>query len=456
MPYEATTTPSSRTPCRREILAAGIAAVGATTLFPGCRNATDSTNSPAVRTDVPLRLLWLGTQADADIIKRKWEAIAPQPLQISVTPVDRSDCAGIIKTILDQYKSNDLIAYPLLAAAELFAEGAVVHKDDSLLGETSTTAPNEDAPASISRLYPALRNNAAQFAGEATGLPLGAKIPAVLSTDPIEPLASWSDYHTWVAEDLKGQAAEPLAPGWAGQMFLWRASTTVESQWLFAGKEFTPQIDQSEFVDVLKQMVATAKQYKAGPKSPSEIWQSLVDGDVLGGIGWEMPIENDSVEISLSDLPGDSDDGSRLLLDAFTPLISISAGCRQSGASNDFLKWISSGEGNDSLQGQVSVMTPIRINSDSSSTASRSSSRSPYQRWLRKRLQSPLARPNLQLVSGDRYYAALDSQISRCLNGKAKPAEALAEAASVWNELNAEVTTAEQERTWRMAQGSRG
>ncbi|MGB7343783.1 MAG: hypothetical protein WBD20_06200 [Pirellulaceae bacterium] len=440
---------------RRAILAASLAASCAV-IAGGCKSEPEAIAPTTIRTDVPLRLLWVGSESDSTILKRKWEAVASQPLRITVVTLERSQCDGVIQSILDQHKSNDLIVYPLMAAASLTDAKALIPQADALLGGTSALDSIDkagDKSPPLARLYPVLRNNASQFAGETIGLPLGANLPGILSAEPFEPLNSWADYDRWIDKDLGGAAAEPLTPGWVGQMFLWRAAGWTNSQWLFGSENLTPQINQDDFVAVLQQMLETSKRYKDGRQSPKQIWEGILSGKLRGGIGWEVPSEDNSTEITVSNLPT-RQDTERVLLDPFLPIISISTGCRQSAAAVELLKWISAGEGSQSLAGQIPSVTATRV-VGSNDTGARQQRRSQYQTWLRKRLDTPITLPTLQLLSGDQYYAALDSEIDRCLDGKSSVKESLNNVAAAWTTLNEKLNVKEQERAWRRAQGSR-
>ncbi len=471
LPFQATSRPTQsscestskvpRLPNRRETLLAGLAATGATIGLAGCKSESKIAPDIQSRTDVPLRMLWIGNDRDAAIIKRKWDAVAQQSLDVTVLELDRSDCQDIAATACQQAKLHDVIVYPMLAAAELSRQNALAPLDRQLLGGAENSSDDDrddDASTAIGRLYPALRNGAAQFAGEAIGLPLGSNLPAVLSTEPIGPLTTWKDYDDWIAQ-LPGakagepMAAEPLAPGWAAQMFLWRASTSINTPWLFGNENMQSLVDQNEYVAVLEQMKITADRYANDRKTPQQIWDAITLGELRGGIGWQLPSETDRSEVSVTSLPR-SENQPRLLLDAFVSIISISSGCRQSAASNELLKWLSAGEGNESLQDQVSVMNPTRIEPivQANGQAKRQSQ---YKTWLCDRLQTPLLLPTLQIVRGDRYYSVLDDQVTRCLDGKATAQDALLVVAKKWNQLTEDVGAADQQRAWRRAQGSR-
>ena len=437
---------------RREILLASLAA-GCTQLSAGCNRADDTAAQTVARSDVPLRLLWIGGDDDVAKVKRKWEAVAPQPLSVKTIPLLRNESSEVVAQLVEQCKQQDIVVYPILAAAELTIASAVIPLKDELLGGVSSvTATKSAANEILPRLYPALRNGAAQFAGNTIGVPLGANLPCILSTDSVEPFDSWLAYERWVTEELDGAAAEPTAEGWAAQMFLWRAATSSPSPWLFSPEDLTPLIDQENYVDALAQMLQTFRKYKNGIQTPQSIWNGIATNSLRGGIGWQLPGENDSSEIAVANLPG-GESSDRVLLDPFSLAVSIASGCRQSAAATDFIRWISAGEGSAGLRNQIAQATPTRFAHYDEGVSSQRSSQ--YDSWLRERLSKPLNYPTLQLVTSNEYYNALDEQVTRCLEGKSTPRESLTNAANSWKELHNDVGVKQQERAWRRAQGSK-
>jgi hypothetical protein len=439
---------------RREILLASFAA-GCTQLTIGCNQVDDTSNVTVARSDVPLRLLWMGNENDVASAKRKWEAIAPHPINASTISLPRSESSDVVARLIDQCKKQDIVVYPILAAAELTNANAVIPLKDELLGGVPNvvgSSPTDGQSQTLSRLYPALRNGAAQFAGRTIGLPLGANLPCILSADSVEPFDSWLDYERWVTDELGGAAAEPTTEGWAAQMFLWRAATTAPSPWLFSPEDLTPLIDQENYVVALSQMLQTFKKYKNGMQTPQSIWNGIAASTLRGGIGWQLPGEDGSYEIAVASLPS-AESSNRVLLDPFSLSVSIASGCRQSAAATDFIRWISAGEGNAGLRNQIAQVTPTRFAEyDEDLTPQRSSQ---YDTWLRERLSKPLNYPTLQLIASDKYYSALDEQVTRCLQGKSTPKQSLTSAANTWKELHNEMGVKQQERAWRRAQGSR-
>lgn len=158
-------------------------------------------------------------------------------------------------------------------------------------------------------------------------------------------------------------------------------------------------------------------------------------------------------EFRIGNLPGVTA-LSKVLLDPFLPVVSMSANCRQSAVAKRFIGWISGGAGSDAIRQQVLGMTEVRERA-SRENDSKSGNASSYNQWLAARLSSPVTAPTLQLFRAGDYYASLDHQIGRALAGEAKPAAALAEIARQWKATTKEVGVEKQLRAWRRAQGMR-
>ncbi len=425
---------------RRDVLMT--ASASAVMLAAGCRaKKAEEAKPTAERRDVPLRIAMVGRGQDAEILTRAWASVMSQPLKFETVDISRQ-AAGGLSQLSDLAKKNDLLIHPLLAIPDLVVAESIV----AFTGDEFATAAAE-----LGQVYAAVKNGAAMYAGDLVAVPLGARLPALIATDRVDRLATWADYDRWVS-DLDGAGCEPLAPGWAGSMFLWRAASTLETGWLFAREGLTPLVDAQPYIDVLTQMRQTADRYQAGRMAPQEIWAGIQAGKLRGGICFQADAEEET-PVSVVDLPGAAN-ANRVLLDPFSPVVSISSACRQTGASKQFANWLSGGEGSDSVRRQISGMTATRKNNSDAPTPSQQQG-GVYDRWLRRRLEVPVALPAMQLLSGGKYYDVLDQQVGRCLDGATTPEAALGEVAGNWRALNDSVGLEKQERAWRRAQGMR-
>ena len=423
---------------RRQMLIASTVA-----LASGCTREESSKPEQSTRKDVPLRVLWLGSESETEVVQRAWGAVSPQPLKFDVVAIDRADASMAKVALAERAAKQDVVVFPMLFMAEMHANEALVPVTDDELNSTDEK---------LGRVYPALRSGAAQFGGQVIATPLGGLLPAVVSVDEPDSFGSWKEYHQWVKDELNGKASEPLAQGWAGVMFLWRASTNVETSWLFDRDGMQPLIADENFVDALNQLRETFKLCGGKRMSPKEIWAELLEEKLKGCIGFEVSGSSESADLSVTDLPGQNQN--RLLLDPFTPLAALSAGCRQSAASKEFVDWMSGGDGSDSLRQEVPRFSITRVPSMSSEQSQQAAS-SNYTRWFRQRLATPSTLAALRLLSADEYYKVLDETIGQCLEGKLNPDEALGLVAKQWNELTAKVGVEKQAAAWRRSQGMR-
>ena len=396
------------------------------------------------RIDVPLRIVIVGMagQEDSEAIRRAWSAVTEQPLAIESVSLDRADLKGLSRQVRERAKKSDLVIYPLSLVADLVAAEVIVPLTQSEFG---------DLEKESGALFPALRNGAAQYGGEYYSLPLGAAQPALLSQAvQAEPHSkdqsmSWQDYDAAV-EAWEGVASEPAVPGWAGAMFLWRTSE-IQS-WLFSRETLVPTVTAKPYVDALELMVRTNRRYNEGPMAPDQIWQAVADGKLKGGIGFPVLRNGTSDEIQVDDLPGGGS-LSRVLLDPFSTVLSISANCRQSKAAKRFANWIGGEAAGDTMRNGVSGITVVRDMRGPNGTTNPS----PYEQWLAGRLKTPVIVPNLQILKGGDYYEVLDQQVTRAIEGEVSSKEALTQVAESWLALNEDVGVDKQRRAWQRAQG---
>ncbi|WP_442507348.1 hypothetical protein SH528x_006262 [Novipirellula sp. SH528] len=428
---------------RRQLLAT---ATGAVLTLPGCTSRPETESQPtASRSDVPIRIAMVGTSEEADIVSRSWSSIDEQPLVITTISLPRGDAERqAMDRLIAETGKSDLVIYPLLAVPEMVHAEAIVaineEQFDAMQAETG-------------ELYSAVRNGAARYADEFVAMPMGANQPALLSTAEVPLLSSWDDYDRWVSKDLNGKANEPLSAGWAASMFLWRAASSISRGWLFSRNDLKPTVNEEAYVDALQQMIKTAAHYPTTRQSPTEIWSSIQSGELMGGIGFAKNNSTDESEVSVSNLPG-TDDKNRLLLDPYSPVISLSAMCRQSAVSKRLMDWITGGDGSESIRRQVSGVTTTRAMVQSE-IAAEPRRQSAYESWLTQRLRTPVTLPPLQLFSAGEYYSVLDSAVIEAIDGKIDAKSALDRVAKQWDTITERVGREKQLSAWRRAQGLR-
>lgn len=409
----------------------------------GCERRPDSqVSDPSTRRHVPLKIAMQGSVDEAKAIQRAWEAASELPLEFELTDLERMADASEAAAFINSGKRCDVIIYPIAIQSDAVMDEAVIVFSESDLQAFAATA---------GELFRALRN-VTRFAGVAYTVPLSGRLPALLSTRNTDSIQTWSDYDRWISDELSGKASEPSTSGWAAAMFLWRANSVVQSGWLFDREELRPLIDEDPYVEVLDQMKTTASRYSSHRMSPEEIWNALRRGDLKGGIGFPYGEAIDG--ITFDKLPS-GPAGQRVLLDSFTPVISLSAGCRQSAAAKQFIAWLCGGEGSVSVRRQVNDFTVTRRPPAGSMSDGSLSTVNTYGQWLQERLSTSTTRPLLEIHRASSYYGSLDRAVGQCLDGKVTPAQALRDAAMRWDAITREVGVDKQLRAWRRSQGMR-
>ncbi|MCO8125310.1 hypothetical protein NHH03_26465 [Stieleria sp. TO1_6] len=458
-------TPSA-TGTRREAMARIAQAAIATPLLVGCSrsqpSAGDSSEKPATTTrrDVPLRIALAGTAADADSIRSGWSMASQQPLKIELIEIqpDTYSAAGDAD-LAERLSAADVVIYPQYLLGQLErSRSSVSFHDDTL----------QDYQDRYGKPLPAVMNGLGAYGGATWGVAIGAKLFALLSLDPEAQCQTWVEYHDWV-ERLDGKAAEPTAPGWAATSFLNRCASSVDHGWLFDRNTLAPQWSDPDFAAVLKQFADTVGLYQQPSLTPQSIWQGLRRGDLQGGIGYEVAddvnaTDNDDAsddsqevfDVSVSDCPQETD-VDRLCFSPWTPLASISSGCRQTDASRDFIGWLCGGERMEMVRGQTALYSPTRTPaaSDFGAAAGGTAERSatPYVRWLSNRLQTRQVATPLLLPAASRYYQSLDQHVIACLSGDATATDALAAVNADWQTISDQVGREQQIVAWRKTLG---
>ena len=90
-----------------------------------------------------------------------------------------------------------------------------------------------------------------------------------------------------------------------------------------------------------------------------------------------------------------------MVLDPFSPVVSISATCRQTSASRRFVEWLCGGEGSRAVRSQVVGMGDLRTGTSFSGNSAA------YDEWLVTQLQVPLIAPCPQLDDAMDYFKKL-------------------------------------------------
>lgn len=434
----------------------------------GCQPKADSESAkdkqhsatPTV-SSVPLRVLSSASDEFNQRLENAWKSVSEQPLKIeAVAPGDLASKVAQSDVVLFQNQEmGELQTSPLLNSLPLTLLESPAIAEQTLLN--------------------ALVNDTMRWSDERVALPLGTIVPALCATLELaeENIENWEDYNNAIQKLAEGDSAEPLADGWAGFSFLYRASPLTGGTWLFDRQSFTPVLTSPPYVLALQQLVEARKHYPAERLTPEEIWSRLNSGRLKLAIGWPVGQVDDrsaSAGIRIEPLPY----GKEVYLDAWqtrssTPVVSfasprglvvaLSASCRQSSAARSLMSWIVSADGNSALRGTENGALPIRreklTTDDSDSQVSMTSSdplQASYDAYLVQQLGTEQFRPSLRIPAASQYMEILDRQVIAACAGEITCEDALQQVVAEWEQLTDKLGRREQVNAWRKAQGMRG
>ncbi len=464
-----------------------IAGVGCVVATLGCRperrDAASENPSTPTRTDVPLRVLWMGTQADADVLQRTWGSISEQPLDIHLIEPIRAPAAvdapddptlSSSQEFIRKAATSDVLLYPVSMMGELVTAKRIM----PLLLDTAPPVNSENKANEQESIFarseeedlPVSLRMATSFASEQMATPLGGDLPSLILSEGFSdtPISTWDQY-TELVHATGGKCGEPTAAGWAGAMYLWRLARSIQSTWLFDRETLEPLLAQPTYVAVLQQMRDAVQ--KTSPEfqslAPGEIYQRILKGQMRAGIGFPEASgatgddsTTDAVMTFVS-LPSSESAASsasaenayrqsrpRSMVDPFMLVGSMAASCRQTAAADGFLGWLTGGQGSEPLYRSIASFVDVATPASPSSVdmAER------YRAWLSDQLSGQAFVPTLQLAGAAEYYSVLDTQVRACVLGDASAETACETIRDQWRSLHRKHDQASQKRMWRRAQ----
>ncbi len=282
-------------------------------------------------------------------------------------------------------------------------------------------------------------------------------------------------------------AVEPLAPGWAGRVFLARAAVYAKHRdnfsTLFQIDSMEPLVDGPPFVRALEELVADAR---LGPSNMSELDPPAVRREFLAGhaalaLSWpghagtrDHQPEGTSPAAGFVELPGsakvynisgqawesrDGQENSRVpLLGLAGRLGSVTSQARQPDNAFQLLAWLSGQEWGTAVSGASPATTLYR----------RSQVRAPrpwvdpltdaqaaqqYAVCVRDALSRQACLFALRIAGQEKYLAALDTAVEQSVNGQKPPAEALHATAAQWRTITAQQGLDAQRKAYRKSLG---
>lgn len=474
---------------RRDFLVAATSSA----LLLGCNRAPSQPDPQAststVRSDVPLRVLLCGDKRWSEMLTTAWSGVSDQALQITLLDPAVVSVDQWQDKVMAAMKLSDVGIVPTGMLAALDAESALTPPSDDWLSEEGVN---------VASLFPVIREGLITFGGRTVALPQGAIQPSVvvrtdLSSGTLTLPVDWESYIRQATElngssgdDKEPVVAEPLAPGDAARMFLWRANVANPPVWLFERETFTSVIDQEPYVETMETLKRCASQYRGARLTAGEVWSRITSGQLKMAIAWpaissqserieeatgcdfgRLPSVGKATERTGSDSPSTASTSGiatvrQTLIDAESPVAVMSSHCRQSESAKRFMTWLIDGEGTSMIRTAVTGLTPMRADSSVASreeeqndVGAANSGTQDYVSVLSESLSSLNLRPAPRLLHYRKYLAALDTAVQSCLDEKQSSQEALSVAAKTWDALTQEVGAMPQHRAWRRTQGLR-
>ncbi|MEM9367811.1 MAG: hypothetical protein AAGD07_17605 [Planctomycetota bacterium] len=458
---------------RRSVLRGTLRSVAAvsvgafTSMVGGCRpSQTDATSRvpSASKASVPLRVLWGGSEEDADTLRRSWGSVSEQMLVIEIRD---PRIGSVMDEWIDAAKKTDVVVFPVSMTGTLAESIGLLPLAEKTLAELKAHG----------RSIPVFHRSLMQWGETTCMIPIGGHQLALLvgedAPDRLQPVeasgsestdagsgrsVTWSAYHDAV-KDVDGRASEPLAAGWAAESYFARLVTSIRSSWLFDRATLEPLLATPPYIEALAQMAETATLYRSRQQTPGEVWRDVTRGRFLFGIGCppvvfteEDTLDPSSTATRLRRLPigvpevTSTEPVRRSVSLSHSLAVAISSACRQTAAANQFLRWFTGGEGSEGLYRQVNAM----VSRSAPAFESSGSLTSPgYGEFLRSQWSLPNVASALRIIDAPRYQSALDDAVRACVLQGRDAETVLAETADTWQSLTDAIGRPKQIRAWQ-------
>ena len=460
-------------------------------LVCGCPGAPpelpEAVDAPAA---APLRVIVVDDERLSDAIRQQWTARAEGELEIRQMTSEEL-CDPRRKRL-----AADAVIYPSGLMGELAERGWILPLSDEAL------ASPEFARRDI---FDHLRQREIVWGDQVLAVPLGSP-PLMLVYRPdifdqldLQPPETWQQYAALCerlskARELRTESdadpgawqavAEPLGPGWAGQVLLARAAGYARHRSYFATlfdlRSMDPQIALPPFVKALEELVASAKHGPADSvqRDPTSVWRLLRTGRCAMGLTWPTAVEDPADEpldassgpvmLAAAKLPasreayhpGDgrwqareaTETGHITLLSVSGRLGSVVRGSARAPAAASLLVRLSGAEWSRDVSPRSTATTLYRSSQMPAVEAWTGESFSAeaaadYAELLQQTLRHTLSVDSIRLPGRLRYLAALDQAVYAALAGRS-PADCLAEAADQWRKITEELGVENQRQAY--------
>jgi multiple sugar transport system substrate-binding protein len=461
------------------------------TLVCGCSQPPEPPPSPDDRVEAsqPLRVIVVDDPGLAEAVQLQWQARAEGEIEVRQMSVDE---------LLDARRKRlgaDAVIYPSGLIGELAERDWIVP-----IAKDVFNGPEFGRRDILEQI----RQHEIVWGERVFAVPLGSpQLTLIYDAERfrqqgVDPPQTWQQYaelcqRLSTSEDETDEGpphysvAEPLGPGWAGQVLLARAATYARHRSYFATlfdlDTMEPLIASPPFVKALEELVASAKH---GPEeaieySPADVRRLLTAGGCSMGLSWPSSADSGrteaspqgapAVSLAAAELPGsgrvyyvrDGQWQDRESAETWhVPLLALAGrmgsvvkGARRSSAALGMLLRLSGPEWSAAISPQSPATTLYR-NSQMKDAAAwvgdgfQPDAVSDYAELTREALRRPLSVVSVRLPGRRRYLDALDAAVHTAIRSDQSPDECLEEAARRWRTITEEFGVQEQKAAyWR-------
>jgi ABC-type glycerol-3-phosphate transport system substrate-binding protein len=471
--------------------------------FAGCPAASvpspsgggkaSSPNASGKAPRAPLVLLVVDDPPLGKAIAREWQGRTEE--ELTVRDVSLADLTKASRL------PGDAVIFPSGTIGELAERGLIMPLE---------TAALDDEAFRLRDIFDAIRLREMKWGSKFFAAPLGS--PQLLLAYRIDlfdklgmtPPADWKEYQTAIGRladrSQLGDAAppadqpwrgtiEPLADGWAGQLFLARAAAYAlhrdQVSPLFRFDSMEPLLDQPPYRRALDELRKAAQTggFAEQRFAPAEALAELLAGRAGMALTWPAPETTPAdtrptqERIGFALLPGsreafrfatkswekreDEDDRPHVPLLAIAGrMAAVTSSTAEAARSQNFVLWLAGREVSQQVAPHSAATTLFR-GSQLAAAGRWTGGLSPdasrqYADTLAQTLRLPRAFPGVRLPGRASYLAALDRAVADAIGGK-RSSEALGEAAARWREITTElgVKTQQQANAQSLGQADR-
>jgi multiple sugar transport system substrate-binding protein len=399
--------------------------------------------------------------------------------------------------------SADVVVFPARWMGEL-AERELIQPVPETMLPSGVETDDTTTRIAVNDLLPTVRQCDLTWGRKLYAITLGSPQlvllyrPDIFSQLDLSPPATWEEYQAAAVKladraalgefaPAEGQpwhaALEPTADGWAGISLLARAASAIrvegQSFPLFDVDSMAPRIASPPLVQAAREMAAAAQISGVGGRrvTPEEVRAAFFAGECGMAITWPSATgaEESKIPVAFAELPGRGEsfnfktnqwtkkakdaDPRTSLCGVSGRLAAVTREARRSRSAFALLAWLGGDEAsrvigasnpNTTLFNRTQLGNPaLWLGEGLSSEATAG-----YAKVAEAAFSRSVWMPVVRLPGVDAYHAALDAAVVQALADPDKAGEALAAAATRWEEITKEHDVSKQRRAYQRSLGS--